>query len=170
MLLPFKNFYETFDTAHQVNEGDFTGKSLGLTSKMWIMRSGKLYSCGGQMHYQWALSKQRELTKNHGIDLEGFTYADDEQPVRVHLIKQGMFRVNHEHRGNRVTIEGCKRFFNRRVKDTIVNLVMENSGYFGSLTINLFNQDATQVVDRKGVNLFSMSEQKKVNAVSEELY
>lgn len=150
-----------------ISEASFSGKAVGITSKMWIMKTGKVFSTGANWHYQWAFQNQKMLEDTFGISFEGINPNDDEQKVRVHLIKQGMFRLNHEARGNRVTIEGVINYFNKRVKDSIVALVMDNPDDFAFLNVTLFDNGVQNVVKQKSANFFNMGEREKVDKTME---
>lgn len=150
-----------------ISEASFSGKAVGITSKMWIMKTGKVFSTGGGLHYQWAFQNKKMLEDTFGISFEGINLNDSEQKVRLHLIKQGMFRLNHEARGNRVTIEGVINYFNKRVKDSIVALVMDNPDDFALLNVTLFDDGARNVVKQKSANLFNMGEREKVDKIME---
>jgi hypothetical protein len=157
-----------------ISEASFNGEAIGLTSKMWIMKNGKVFSTGGNWHFQWAFQNRKMLEDKYGISFEGISEKDDEQKVRVHLIKQGMFRLNHESRGNRVTIEGVINYFNKRVKDTVVALVMDNDESISNLSIVLFDNGVETVVKRKFANFFNIFGREKVektiDMINEKLY
>ena len=78
MLLSFKKFFYT-----PINESLFTGKAQGNTSKLWIMRSGAVFSTGGYWHYQWALKESKMLKDKFGIDLSGYEYSSDEPADKI---------------------------------------------------------------------------------------
>lgn len=146
-----------------IKEAKFDGKSTGITSKMWIMKTGKVFSTGSNWHFRWAFGNQKMLEDNFGVSFDGISPKDEEQKVRIHLIRQGMFRLNHEVRGNRVTIEGSARYFNKRVKDSIIGLVMDNPDDFAYLNIILFDERVENVVKTKSAKFFNMDEREKVD-------
>lgn len=157
-----------------ISEASFDGKAIGLTSKMWIMKNGKVFSTGGNWHFRWAFQNKKMLEERYGISFEGISEKDEEEKVRIHLIKQGMFRLNHESRGNRVTIEGVINFFNKRVKDTIVALVMDNDESISNLSIVLFDNGVETIVKRKFANFFNIfggeKVEKTIDMINENLY
>ena len=150
-----------------IKEASFDGKAIGLTSKMWIMKTGKVFSTNGQWHYLWALQNKKMLEEQFFIDFSDLTTKSDEQTVRLHLIKQGMFRLNHEARGNRVTIEGLSKYFNKRVKDSILGLVMDNADDFSYLNITLFDESVERVVKTRSASFFNMDERQKTDKTQE---
>lgn len=132
-----------------------TVESPNLTSKMWIMSNGTVYPTKNLWHYAWALQNKKTLEK-HGIDFSNISEKDGEQKVRIELIKQGMFRVNHLARGNQLIVEGLKKYFNRRVKDSLLDLIMENSGSVANLSITLFDENVKRIVFDKSANFFGV--------------
>jgi hypothetical protein len=150
-----------------IKEASFSGRAIGLTSKMWIMKTGKVFSTNGQWHYLWALQNKKMLEEQFFIDFANLTINSDEQTVRLHLIKQGMFRLNHEAKGNRVTIEGLSKYFNKIVKDSILGLVMDNADDFSYLNITLFDESAERVVKNRSANFFNMDERQKTDKTQE---
>jgi hypothetical protein len=154
--------FSEFFNKELIEEAKFNGKSVGITSKMWILPNGRVATTGGDWHYQWALNNKENLEKM-GITFEG----KDENTIRKELIKQGMFRLNHEARSNRVTIEGVAKYYNSRIKDAILGLVMDNAWSFAYLKITLFDDAITKIVKDRGINLIGKGEKEKVDSVSD---
>lgn len=147
-----------------------TVESPNLTSKIWIMPNGKIYPTGSTWHYQWAIENQKTLEK-HGIDFSNISRKDGEQKVRIELIKQGMFRVNHVSRTNQVIVEGLKKYFRRRVKDSLLELVMDNSDSIASLQITLFDENVKRIVFDKSANFFGIiGSKEQINRANSLIY
>lgn len=163
------------DYSQLISEADFSGKGHGITSKMWMTKSGRILSTGGAFHSQYAVQNKDKLKANFGVDLDGVESPEEEemrrnygiwdQKIRVHMIKQGMFRINHEARGNKVTIEGLEKYFNAKVKDSIVRLVEENPWDIAFISIVLMDDTAETVVKTKYANLVLPDERRKIEKI-----
>jgi len=152
-------------TRELIKEANFTPKAIGVTAKMWIMPNGKVFSTGGNWHYHWALKNREMLEEKYGISFKGLSAKSEEDDVRLQLIKQGMFRLNYEGRSGNVTIEGLKKYFNRRVKDSILMMSMDNPDNFAGLRITLFDNTVSKVLKQNSASLFRYDGKEKTDKI-----
>jgi N-formylglutamate deformylase len=135
---------------HAVN---FHHRAQGNTTKFWLLPDGHCYDTDGMMHFRWAQAQKTFLRKHYGVRMSlKELQSDDEQSVRVHLICEGMIRINHCRRQNTLTVEGCKNSFTESALDFIRRLVVANGDDICFVTVNIFNGDASQYSTRQ-INL-----------------
>lgn len=132
------------------------------TSKMWILPDGKVVALKGMWHYDWILRNKAALKKKYKVDFSKL--PAEEAPIRLHAINKGFFRVNYEHNGGVLTVEGVASFFTRKIKDAIFFIVLENVDYIDNINITLMNSSGKVVKDGYA-QMFMMSNEEKMDNI-----
>jgi hypothetical protein len=143
----------------------FDGRSPHNTSKMWILPSGRVHNTEHNLHFRWALANRPLLAGTYGIDVAPLRDTSTEDEVRHHLIKQGLFRVNHDARRNLVTFEGLQSRFTPEIRATIAALVAAFPDCFAELRINLFDDAVTTTTQTLFRNWFACSPEAKHTSI-----
>ena len=94
--------------------------------------------CRGVWHYQWVLANRFTLFKNHAILIKS-DEACDETTVRLEAMAEGMFRIGRE--GERMIVQGLASKWTRRIKDTAMELLIDNKPK--SVFVSLLKPDGT---------------------------
>jgi len=137
-------------------------KSDGKTSKMWILPDGKTVALKNLWHYNWILDNKTFLKTKYKVDFAKI--VPDEQPIRVHAINNGFFRVNYEHNGGTLTVEGNYSHFTKRIKDSIFMIVADNLDYIDNINVTLMNYNG-KVVKTGYSQLFSVPDNEKLDHI-----
>lgn len=90
-------------------------RAPGHSTKFWITPDGRFHDTGGRYHFRWAQANAAWLKDHYGVKVAPYIDARDEDPLRIHLVCQGMVRVNHLVRTNRLRIEGMAGAFSEKV-------------------------------------------------------
>jgi len=128
---------------------NFHRRAPGFTTKFWLFPDGHAYDTEGKMHFRWAQGQANFLRDGYQVKLGDLELrSDDEQTVRLALIRQGMIRINHCCRQNKLTVEGCETFFTEAALAFLRRLVTANSDDIVSVSINSFNAEASAYTNR----------------------
>jgi hypothetical protein len=147
----------------------FDLKCHGNTSKMWITPTGKVFNTEHSFHYQWALRHREMLKSDFDINLVGLTEASGEDAVRLQMVRQGMFRINHEGKFNRVTCEGRISGFNAQIQQTLLDLVTRFPDHFAELRIHLLDDAVESVAEIIHCNWFAKNTATKLRSLRDHL-
>lgn len=137
-------------------------KSDHKTSKMWILPDGKTVALKGLWHYQWILNNLASIKRKYKVD---FSDVDqEEQPIRIHAINNGFFRVNYERNGGTLTVEGNIGYFRGNIKDEIFMIVYDNLNSIDNININLMNHGG-KVVKNGYSSLWGVPNKQKLDHI-----
>ena len=141
-------------------------KTDRLTSKMWILPDGVPVSLD-QWHYRWILANKTRVAK---FGLDTTELPDDEQTVRIAALKKGFFRVNYEINNGALTVEGIDTKYNKKIKDALFMIVMNNLNRIDRINLILVNDTVEAVSKRRSVELFMIHDDgEKMEAASKTL-
>lgn len=134
-----------------------------LTNKMWILPDGTVQPLN-QWHWQWVKSNP-EVAERFGVAKAiAKIPASDENKGKPILLRAGFIRVNYESNGN-LTIEGCAKFWNNKIKGAVFMLVCDNSKKIYGITVNLFDETSKRLVKTASVQLFKYSDKEKLDHI-----
>lgn len=129
----------------------FPKTSAGGIRKIWVLPSGDVAQLGGTWHHEW-LAENPEIAKKYGLNIPKFEGTDSEN-VREEAMKKGFIRVNNTTRDGNLIIEGRARDW-RKVKTAMENLVERNIDDIDNVTVHLFDDKISKVVDSETRRLF----------------
>lgn len=123
----------------------FHRRAQANTTKFWLLSNVCCYDTNGMLHFRWAQANARFLNSQYSVGMDKAQLeSDDEQAVRIHLIKQGMIRMNHCARQNQLTIEGCLGSFDKAAERFLRKVVISHPEEISSVRISLFDAAATR--------------------------
>lgn len=134
-------------------------EAIPLTNKMWILPDATVQPLS-QWHWSWLQTHPLVYKK---FKIKGDPQKMDEGMGRKRALQAGFFRVAYELNRGQLTIEGCEKFFTKKIKDAIFMLVLDNVDAVDNMTVNLFDDEVKKLVWRGSEPLFHYSGQEKLN-------
>lgn len=137
----------------------FTGESVSGIKKSWILPDGTPIQTGGEWHHEW-LANNPEIAKRYNLDVPDFE-GSDAGTVREDAMKKGFARVNYTTRNGTLTVEARAKDWNK-IKPTIEDMVDANIDQIDNMTVTLFDDSVTKVVDSDSARLFDLTDREKM--------
>ena len=132
----------------------------GMSDKRWILPNGNIEELGSEFHYSYLLNNPK-IVKKYKIN----TSSLKETPIRIEALKSGLFRVNQEKRSGMLVVEGCRKHFNKNIKDSVFEIVAYTKGMINTIKINLYNDDVTSMKKTATSNVSSFDKQERVEHI-----
>lgn len=133
------------------NEFKLPKASSGGFKKAWVLPNGEVAQLGGDWHHQW-LADNPEIAKKYGLTVPEFT-GNDTENVREDAMRKGFIRVNYGVNNGTLVIEGRAKDW-RKIKSTMENMVESNIDDVDNVTVHLFDDKISKVMDSETRRLF----------------
>lgn len=137
------------------------GGGIYAYSKAWITPKGEPIQLGATLHHEW-LNQNPDVRKKYGIPESDYEGPAGGEQARIKALQKGFARVNYGVANGALTIEARKKDW-PIIAPAVERLVKENANKIDSMSVHLFDNAVTRVVEDETRALFRFSNKEKMD-------